>query len=404
MSHKELPSIWQLRVFETVARMQSVTRASQELLRSQPATTSSIAGFEELLGAVLFDRSSTGIYLTPVGQTVLVRTRKILASVEEALAAVPGKRNIPVAALAGRITRTQARCLIAVAECGSFRAAAKTLGITEASLQRAARSLEQNLEAELFRHTASGVTTTEVGQEFARRVKIISAQAAALVEAVDAHEFPRERSVTVGVLLLDPAIVIVNAIRETAAAFPGSRVVVLSGTYDALVNKLMREEIDFILGILKQPDEAFGFVEEPLYSETYCVACRPGHPLMARKKITTRQLGDYPWVLPPKGSPRRQAYEHLFAEGAPPPASVETYSLSTIRIALTETDMLTVLSRTEMLSEQKFGMLAQLALEVPWSEPVVGITRHVDWKPNEIQQGFLDSIRRNAAVIAQTLG
>ena len=56
---KELPGLWQLRVFETVARLESVTRASQELLRSQPATTSCIAAVEEPRWASkLFERSS----------------------------------------------------------------------------------------------------------------------------------------------------------------------------------------------------------------------------------------------------------------------------------------------------------------------------------------------------------
>jgi LysR family transcriptional regulator of gallate degradation len=402
MADKELPSLWQLRVFETVARLQSVTRGSQELLRSQPATTSSIAGFEEALGAALFERSSTGIYLTSVGETVLVRTRKILAAAEEALSVVHSSRNIAAPALVGRITRTQARCMIAVADCGSFRAAARTLGITEASLQRAARSLEQNLDTELFRHTAAGITTTAVGHEFAQRLKIVSAQIAALAEAVEAYDFPRERSVTVGVLMLDPTILIMRAVRDTAAAFPGSRVVVLSGTYDALVNKLMREEIDFILGILKQPDAAFGFVEEPLYRETYCVAARRDHPLLTAAAIGTPELASYAWVLPPKGSPRRQAHEHLFSEGAPPSASIETYSMSTIRSALLESDMLTVLSRTEMLSEEKFGLLAMLPLDLPWNEPVLGITQHRDWKPNDIQQAFIASLRRHAAQIGGT--
>ena len=43
---------------------------------------------------------------------------------------------------------------------------------------------------------------------------------------------------------------------------------VLSGTYETLLNKLLRGEIDFMLGLLKQPGKAFDFVEEPLYHET----------------------------------------------------------------------------------------------------------------------------------------
>jgi len=44
-------SLRQLRVFETVARLENVSGASKELLRSQPAVTSSILRLEQLLGS-----------------------------------------------------------------------------------------------------------------------------------------------------------------------------------------------------------------------------------------------------------------------------------------------------------------------------------------------------------------
>ncbi|MDR5734024.1 LysR family transcriptional regulator [Caballeronia sp. LZ025] len=396
----ELPSLWQLRVFETVARHQSVTQASQELLRSQPATTSSIAAFESSLNVTLFERSTTGTWLTPVGVAALVRDKRILLAAEEAVLLLGSTRKVSALALASSITRTQMRCLIAIEERGSFRAAARMLGITEASLQRAARTLEQNLGAQLYRHTASGVTTTESGQAFAQRLKLVCNHIAALVEAVGAYEFPKERSVTVGVLLLDPTILIVNAIRALGAQFPDTRVTVLSGTYQALLSKLSRGEIDFMIGLLKKPEQSFDFVEEPLYRERYFVVSSRHHPLTRQNAPSVESLRQYQWVLPPKGSPRREAYENLFAEGTTPPASIETYSLSTIRITLADSDMLTILSWTEILSERRFGFLAPLALDVPWMGPMFGITTRRDWTPNDIQAAFLADLKKNAAAIA----
>ncbi|WP_069263346.1 LysR family transcriptional regulator [Paraburkholderia nodosa] len=392
----ELPSLWQLRVFETVARHENVTQASQELLRSQPATTSCLAAFEMLMGVSLFERSTTGTWLAPAGVAALVRTRKILQAAQDAVAQVGSTRNVSPAVLAGGITRTQMRCLIAIAECGSFRAAARLLGITEASLQRAARTLEQNLGAPLYRHSASGVTTTEVGQTFARQLQTISNQIAAMADALRAYQFPVERSVTVGVLLLDPSILIVSAIRELNAHFPDAHVVIINGTYDQLLNKLLRGEIDFMLGVLKNPDQSFDFVEEPLYHERYCVVARRDHPLTREPAVTVDALRDFQWILPPRSSPRREAYEYVFSDGAPPLASIETYSLSTIRITLFDSDMLTVLSWTEVLSERRFGLLAPLTIDVPWDGPLVGITARRDWKPNDVQETFLRSVRRNA--------
>lgn len=396
---RELPSIWQLKVFEAVARHQSVTQASTELLRSQPAITSRLAEFEALLGLSLLERSTTGTYLTAAGVGALVRTKRILQAARESVSLVGSTRNSSPLALASSITRTQMQYLIAIEECGSFRAAARMLSIAEASLQRAARTLEQNLGAKLFQRAASGVQTTEVGKEFAKRLKSINSQIVAMVDALNAYELPKEQCVTVGVLILDPSILIVNAIRELSAQFPATRVVVVNGTYDALLSKLLRDEIDFMIGILKHPDPAFDFVEEPLYRELYRVVARRDHPLTREKAVTVESLRRYQWVLPLKGSPRREAYEHIFSEGAPPTASIETYSLSTMRITLFDTEMLTVLSWTEVLVERRFGLLAPLAIEVPWDGPLVGITMKREWQPNEIQAAFLGNLKRNAAAI-----
>ena len=398
---RELPSIWQLKVFEAVARFESVTRASAELLRSQPAITSSLAKFESLLGVSLLERSTTGSYLTPAGLAALVRARRILQAVSEAVSIIGSTRNSSPRALAAGITRTQMRCLIAIEETGSFRAAARMLGIGDASLQRAARTLEQNLGAKLYKRTGSSVKTTDAGKEFAKRLQNVNSQITAMVDVLNAYELPKEQCVTVGVLLLDPAILIVNAIRELSAQFPATRVVVVSGTYDSLLSKLLRDEIDFMIGILKQPDPAFDFVEEPLYRERYCVVARRDHPLVRETTVTVEALRRYQWVLPPKGSPRREAYEHIFSEGAPPTASIETYSFSTMRITLWDTDMLTVLSWTEVLSERRFGLLAALSIEVPWDGPLVGITTKREWQPNEIQAAFVGFLKRNAAPIRE---
>ncbi len=396
----ELPSLWQLRVFEAVARHENATQASHELLRSQPAVTSCLAELESMLGVTLFGRSTTGTYLTAAGVAALVRARRILQETEDAVAALGTNRKVSASTLVSGITRAQMRSLIAVEECGSFRAAARLLGVTDASLQRAARTLEQHLGCELYRRSASGVQATEVGRLFAQRLKIVHRQIAALVATLNAYEVPTKRCVTVGVLILDPTILIVNAINDLAKQFPETRIVVINGTYDDLLNKLLRDEIDFILGILKKPGSAFDFVEEPLYRERYCVVARRDHPLTLQHTLSVESLRGYPWVLPPRGSPRREAYETLFSEGSPPAASIETYSLSTIRIMLSDTEMLTVLSWTEVISERRFGLLAPLPVDVPLAGPIVGITTRREWQPNEVQAAFLQNLKRNAAVLA----
>ena len=56
------------RIFYTVANNKNITKASEELMISQPAISKSIKNLEEQLGGELFIRTKRGVILTPEGQ------------------------------------------------------------------------------------------------------------------------------------------------------------------------------------------------------------------------------------------------------------------------------------------------------------------------------------------------
>lgn len=77
-----------LRYFEAVARHGHVTKAAQELHIAQPSLSKQIQVLEVELGVRLFNRVGRRIELTDAGQVFLRYTRRILAEVNEARAAL----------------------------------------------------------------------------------------------------------------------------------------------------------------------------------------------------------------------------------------------------------------------------------------------------------------------------
>ncbi|UUZ90022.1 LysR family transcriptional regulator [Paenibacillus sp. P25] len=73
----------QLEYFQTVARMEHMTRASEYLSVSQSALSRSIARLESELGVPLFDRQGRSITLNRYGQLFLKRVQRILKEYEE---------------------------------------------------------------------------------------------------------------------------------------------------------------------------------------------------------------------------------------------------------------------------------------------------------------------------------
>jgi len=74
----------QLRVFASVARHLSFTRAADDLNLTAPAVSMQIKEFEAEVGLPVFDRTSRQVSLTMVGEYMLAHTRRVLAAMRDA--------------------------------------------------------------------------------------------------------------------------------------------------------------------------------------------------------------------------------------------------------------------------------------------------------------------------------
>ena len=74
----------QLKVFESVARLLSFSRAAEELHLTQPAVSIQVGKLEEHAGNPLFEQLGKKIYLTPAGTELLQISRNIIQQFEAA--------------------------------------------------------------------------------------------------------------------------------------------------------------------------------------------------------------------------------------------------------------------------------------------------------------------------------
>jgi LysR family transcriptional regulator of gallate degradation len=393
------PSIRHFRVFESVAQLHGVRRASEECHLSQPAVTQAIAKLEEQLGVTLLERRASGTYLNDFGMIFYRRVQRLFAQIEQALVEL-GVPNGPVSVprLAGRISRSQIRSLIAIVENGTFANAARALGMSQTSLQRAARDLEKMLRTPLYAQTASGIVATPSAAEFARKLKLALREVELGMDEVEAARGNVGGEVVVGALLLGGSALLAAAINEFVSAYPSANVRILNGNTKDVLRYLRNGDVDIVIGLLRDP-EMEDLDHKGLADTPYVVVGRPGHPLIKKEQVALEDLADFDWIIGTPGAARRARFEKLFAGRRRPPARIETCSLPTIRLLLAQSDRLTLLTSYELMFEE--GELAAIPYGPIEPAPCVGLTTRADWLPTELQASFVKLVQEK---IAESLG
>jgi DNA-binding transcriptional LysR family regulator len=398
-------SLRQLRAFESAARLESVSAAAREINLSQPGLTQSIHALESRLAVRLFDRRRSGCYLTDLGAVLLPRVRRFFhhlgASLSDPVVGSPFVGRDDAVAAVNRMTGTQMRSLIAIAESPSIEGAARQLAIAQPSLQRTARDLERALKRSLYQRTARGVTTNAQGTELARRFRVAFQEIKYGLEELNAAQGSVISRIAVGNIPHSGERILSAAANALLAAYPTAQVQVVDGHYDALLSDLRAGKVDLLFGVLRRPAWAADVTEELLFENRYVVVAGAHHPLRHppydARPITLRDLANYDWITPGPDTPRRHAFTRMFADlPRQPRVAIETTSLAIYRSALAGSDRLALMSHLVAQSGEN-AALAVLPFHSPHLARADGIASRADWHPTKVHLRFIELLRAEAA-------
>lgn len=192
----------------------------------------------------------------------------------------------------------QLNALLAVADTGSFSAAARTLHTVQSNVSTHVARLERELGATLVDRSTG--TLTEEGHVVAARARRIGAELDALVADVASLHDEVAGTAKIGVIGTTARWLVPYLIEMMAKLHPKVRVVVVDATTSSLLLQLTNGLLDLaVVGIpIDDPDVA----TEPLFDEDRLLVAPAGHPLYDRERLTLTDLGGEPLLLEPVGS------------------------------------------------------------------------------------------------------
>ena len=244
------------------------------------------------------------------------------------------------------MTIQQCRYVLAIAKCGSFSKAAKQLFVAQSSLSIGVKSLESELNIQIFDRSGNGVCLTDAGAEFIRYAQQLCRDTDLIAErygktiqqklyiATQHYDFVADifaemlrENESEGYRLSLREIETYNVIRDVQTAYSDIGIIAIK---------------DSNLEIMKRYLAGRKLSFTPVMSVAPHVFVRKDHPLSAREQLTEEDLKSYPYVSYAQGEHTSAYFTEELIDGASADKHIEISDRATLMNVLMVTDAYTV--------------------------------------------------------------
>ena len=284
--------------------------------------------------------------------------------------------------------------VVAIAEWGSIRAAARSLKLAQPSLTRSLGQLERELGAPLFERRARGVVATPLGEAFARRAKSILHDVRRTREEFDQLSGTGTGSVTAGLSIAAHLALLPSSLKPFRTRFPAIRLNLIEGFLPTLQSGLRDGSVDFYVGPEAGGKPLAELSQEVLFPNSRVVLCRAGHPLAAARSL--RDLADADWVTTSITAEAEDEIGALFQHHdlAPPRLAVRSQSALTLMTCLAHSDLLAMVPVQWSTFALTRGVLATIAVAEELAAPSIVVVQRADLPLTPAATHLLDLMRR----------
>ncbi len=262
----------------------------------------------------------------------------------------------------------QLRNLVAVADAGSLRGAARAQGLAQPAITRGLRELEKELGVPLLERHGKGVSLNVYGQSFVVRARSVLQDVERGRQEIEQLKGRGMGKVSAGLSSAVFLSLVPEVYPSFRKSFPDAHLSLTEGLFPALEPQLKNGSLDFYIGPRPLGELDKSYALQTLFRNRRAVVCRRGHPLAHVRSL--RELIDAEWIMTGLRLPVEIEFEEQFSvHGLPAPKSV-TQTLTTLPVValLTSTDALAFLPQ-QWVSSKLFNAALQ---EIPVLEALDG--------------------------------
>lgn len=193
------------------------------------------------------------------------------------------------------------------AELGSFTAAAKVLGLTQAAVSQRIQFLERVLNKSLFDRRGGRATVTPAGRtlyDYSQRIDALLRDAR---RTISGYEPPLTGELDIAASSVPGEHLLPNLLAEFGRKYPHFRVRASVTDSQIVTGQVERGEVS--LGLVGRKLDVPHLEFRYLASDRMVLVAPPDHPLARKKAVTLNQLARVPLIVREAGSGLRHCFE-----------------------------------------------------------------------------------------------
>jgi DNA-binding transcriptional LysR family regulator len=200
----------------------------------------------------------------------------------------------------------------AVAQLGSFRAAADSIALSQPAFSRRIDKLELALGIKLLDRTTRRVSLTTVGRDFARKAQQILDDLDGMLLGVEEVASTRSGLVTIACVPSATRYFLPQVVQRFHEQFPKIRIRIHDAHANEVLSVVAQGEADFGLNFIGRQEADIEF--KALMQERFVLACRRDHPLAKKRSVSWNALSQYDFMSVGKSSGNRLLMDLALAQ------------------------------------------------------------------------------------------
>ena len=289
------------------------------------------------------------------------------------------------------------RDVVAVAQCGSLRSAARYLGVPQPNISRSIRELEHELGVTLFERRVTGMVPTPMGHAFLRRATGIQIEMERTRAEIEQLKGFGIGTVSVGLSTVAYIALLPKVLGAFRQRFPDVLVKLSEGLFPSMEADIQAGRIDFYVGPLSEHVQPVELLVERWFGNEKVVVCRTAHPLQGATSLA--DLAEATWVTTSITLVGEAELAPLFDRlGLPRPRiGVQAATTVGMLVAVAASDTLAMLPQQWLDVVAATPMVERIMVRETMPAPVICCVRRAGLPLTPAAEHLCDLFRRAAA-------